>query len=138
MPVIWTLENVIFDSGPALSGTFIFDAHTGEYSNLDVVGSFNNLEAYNPYSGPTSLHAIVPGAPPPFVMELDFSGSLTNAGGTYEVSGYDVELARNWGEEAFVRNIVSGTVTAVPVPAAAWLFGSALAGLGLLRRKQTA
>ncbi|MCP4928101.1 MAG: VPLPA-CTERM sorting domain-containing protein [Gammaproteobacteria bacterium] len=29
------------------------------------------------------------------------------------------------------------TVTAVPVPAAVWLFGSALAGLGWLRRKQT-
>jgi hypothetical protein len=28
-------------------------------------------------------------------------------------------------------------VSAVPVPAAAWLFGSALAGLGWLRRKQT-
>lgn len=29
-------------------------------------------------------------------------------------------------------------VTAVPVPAAVWLFGSALAGLGWMRRKQTA
>jgi hypothetical protein len=29
------------------------------------------------------------------------------------------------------------TLQAVPVPAAAWLFGSALAGLGWLRRKQT-
>ncbi|MCP3907923.1 MAG: VPLPA-CTERM sorting domain-containing protein [Gammaproteobacteria bacterium] len=27
--------------------------------------------------------------------------------------------------------------SAVPVPAAVWLFGSALAGLGWLRRKQT-
>jgi hypothetical protein len=33
-----------------------------------------------------------------------------------------------------VDNIV---VTAVPIPAAVWLFGSALAGLGWLRRKQT-
>lgn len=33
-----------------------------------------------------------------------------------------------------VDNIV---VTAVPIPAAAWLFGSALAGLGWIRRKQT-
>ena len=30
------------------------------------------------------------------------------------------------------------TVNAVPIPAAFWLFGSALAGLGWLRRKQTA
>jgi hypothetical protein len=30
----------------------------------------------------------------------------------------------------------SGTISAVPLPAAAWLFGSALLGLGALRRKQ--
>jgi hypothetical protein len=34
-------------------------------------------------------------------------------------------------------NVLYGTGIAVPVPAAAWLFGSALAGLGWLRRKQT-
>jgi hypothetical protein len=33
--------------------------------------------------------------------------------------------------------LTTGTISAVPVPAAAWLFGSALAGLGWLRRKQT-
>jgi hypothetical protein len=30
----------------------------------------------------------------------------------------------------------SGTISAVPLPAAAWLFGSALLGLGAMRRKQ--
>jgi hypothetical protein len=30
---------------------------------------------------------------------------------------------------------VTWTVSAVPIPAAVWLFGSALAGLGWLRRK---
>ncbi|MCP4833046.1 MAG: VPLPA-CTERM sorting domain-containing protein, partial [Gammaproteobacteria bacterium] len=33
-------------------------------------------------------------------------------------------------------NIVVGA--AVPIPAAVWLFGSALAGLGWIRRKQAA
>jgi hypothetical protein len=32
----------------------------------------------------------------------------------------------------------SGTISAVPLPAAAWLFGSALLGLGAMRRKQKA
>jgi hypothetical protein len=136
-PVVWTLENVLFDSGPALSGTFIFDADTGEYSNLDVTGSFGNLEAYNPYSGPANLHATVPGFEPQFLLILDFSGSLTNAGGTYQVSGYEFEGTTVWGGQTFIRDIVSGTVTAVPIPAAVWLFGSALAGLGWMRRKQT-
>ena len=34
-------------------------------------------------------------------------------------------------------NMDNLVVTAVPIPAAAWLFGSALAGLGWMRRKQT-
>jgi hypothetical protein len=37
--------------------------------------------------------------------------------------------------EGYADNIVVGA--AVPVPAAVWLFGSALAGLGWMRRKQT-
>jgi len=37
--------------------------------------------------------------------------------------------------ELYIDNV---SVQAVPVPAAAWLFGSALAGLGWLRRKQIA
>ena len=36
------------------------------------------------------------------------------------------------------RVIVSGLVTAVPIPAAVWLFGSALVGLGWFRRSQAA
>ena len=34
--------------------------------------------------------------------------------------------------------VYSGSVSAIPLPAAAWLFGSALLGLGALRRKQKA
>ncbi|MGI9309299.1 MAG: VPLPA-CTERM sorting domain-containing protein, partial [Gammaproteobacteria bacterium] len=34
-------------------------------------------------------------------------------------------------------NVLYGSGTAVPIPAAVWLFGSALAGLGWMRRKQT-
>jgi len=39
--------------------------------------------------------------------------------------------------EIAVPIIDNVNVTAVPIPAAAWLFGSALAGLGWMRRKQT-
>ena len=39
----------------------------------------------------------------------------------------------------FVDGAINGViVSAVPIPAAVWLFGSALAGLGWMRRKQTA
>jgi hypothetical protein len=43
------------------------------------------------------------------------------------------------GQPGFVINTLDNVVVgaAVPIPAAVWLFGSALAGLGWLRRKQT-
>lgn len=41
------------------------------------------------------------------------------------------------GETAWIQKKVTLSVSEVPVPAAVWLFGSALAGLGWLRRRQT-
>ena len=77
-----------------------------------------------------------------------FSGTL-NGGGTVNLSlgsigtgdwlnltqlvVYDV----NTFNDNYVQ-IDDINVSAVPVPAAVWLFGSALAGLGWMRRKQTA
>jgi hypothetical protein len=37
-----------------------------------------------------------------------------------------------------VYTVTPGAVSAIPIPAAAWLFASALGGLGWFRRKQTA
>jgi hypothetical protein len=37
-----------------------------------------------------------------------------------------------------LREFISGSITAVPIPTAVWLFGSAMAGLGWMRRKQVA
>jgi hypothetical protein len=69
-----------------------------------------------------------------------FAASLTNAGGVVAIDGSGEFIC---GQECIypaseLRQISSGQVSAVPIPAAAWLFGSALAGLGWLRRKQTA
>jgi hypothetical protein len=56
---------------------------------------------------------------------------LTNEGGYRELGGF---LLRGY------TNLQSGYLigTVVPIPAAVWLFGSALAGLGWIRRRQTA
>lgn len=56
---------------------------------------------------------------------LDFN---TNTWTAYVVSGSDGSL----------EQIASGTLSAVPVPAAAWLFGSALVGLTAVGRKRRA
>jgi hypothetical protein len=42
-----------------------------------------------------------------------------------------------WGVEAIPVSLDNFSATVVPIPAAVWLFGSALAGLGWMRRKQT-
>jgi hypothetical protein len=57
------------------------------------------------------------------------SGDWLNV--TYVSFGNELEF----GPSVAVDNIVVGA--AVPIPAAVWLFGSALAGLGWMRRKQT-
>jgi len=82
-------------------------------------------------------------------LELIFNSSLTNAGGTVNLLGSsslselynDIScgpLALTPDCEVFSETLIAGSVSAVPMPAAVWLFGSALAGLGWLRRNQTA
>jgi len=45
----------------------------------------------------------------------------------------------NPGDEAFIQKKVAGVgITVVPVPAAVWLLGSALGGLGFMRRRKQA
>jgi hypothetical protein len=68
-----------------------------------------------------------------YLLVLRFAEELTNAGG---VIGFDSGSGIVFGGPG--RMIASGTVSAagvVPIPAAVWLFGSALAGLGWFRRR---
>ena len=73
-------------------------------------------------------------------LYLDFASPLTNAGGVVDVTGYQYVWLWNVPGAEQTRAIVSGTLvgTVVPIPAAVWLFGSALAGLGLWRRRSNA
>jgi hypothetical protein len=70
----------------------------------------------------------------PVQVSLFYSDVLTDSGGDFslefnsQISGF---LAQDDGA-------LTGTVSAVPIPAAVWLFGSALAGLGWMRRRKTA
>jgi len=66
------------------------------------------------------------------------NGYFSSVGpGTYQ--GWFSAGSKNGGTTTWADYEVAVTVspTAVPIPAAVWLFGSALAGLGWIRRKQT-
>jgi hypothetical protein len=65
-------------------------------------------------------------------LSLKFGSSLTNVGGVISISSGSVYVP----DPGYGLILDPGaTVSAVPVPAAVWLFGSALAGLGWFRRK---
>ena len=151
----WTLQNVVFDDGGTASGSFVFDADTNTYSAINVtttdgsvlggsVYQFANFEAGTLDADSVLLVAAAnPGfGTPAFNMNLD--EAMTNAGGTISIAMAPPPLAFESTCLTSVcssffsidRVVVSGTITAVPVPAAVWLFASAmglLAGLGRSR-----
>lgn len=74
-------------------------------------------------------------------LMLDFASPLTNSGGVINLlTGWGTGLRFTSGVGGYEYSVVSGSVIAnvVPIPAAVWLFGSALAALGWVRRKQAA
>ena len=151
--------------GP-ITGSFVYDADTNTYSDISILSDWygeltftgeNNL--YPSYFSPPALDAPLTDFSDTGMtlagtmgwcsiagciqkeLTLVFDTALTNAGGTVGlVSGVSNErVYTNMGEGLLnSRTLVSGVITTVPIPAAVWLFGSALAGLGWLRRKQAA
>jgi hypothetical protein len=149
IPVQWQLD-FQFDDGGSGSGSFYFDADTNNYSAISLVttaGSLFSGETYNYLmpsipSGWSNLYVVaqdggdltgVPG------LAIDFGNSLANVNSIIPLVGF----AESFCVDSFcsnntevLRGITSGTASSVPIPAAVWLFGSALAGLGWMRRKQ--
>jgi hypothetical protein len=66
---------------------------------------------------------------------LDCGNNLTLSAGTYDFRIISLVGAYGGQDSLDFNNALS--ITAVPIPAAVWLFGSALAGLGWMKRKQT-
>ncbi|MGI9318020.1 MAG: VPLPA-CTERM sorting domain-containing protein [bacterium] len=156
-PVTWTLSDVGFADGATYTGSFDYDADTNTYSNIEIYEPSFGSEYWSAISvehfgttfnsGPGSLYL---SGSDYFVdsfgvLFLNFTEPLTNAGGTVfldpGLSAYLLQHIESdpWWVE-LVNAPLSGSVTAnvVPIPAAVWLFGSALTGLGWMRRKQAA
>jgi len=145
--VTWTLEGITFDDSGTATGTFNYDADMNTYSDINITtqggdtlnfgGKYTQLftEAAS-NSGELKTETFPCGTiAGSCVFGLNFATNLMNAGGSINILADNaISIEGFYGP---TRNIISGSVSAVPVPAAVWLFGSALAGLGWLRRKRT-
>lgn len=158
--VSWDLQDWVYNDGGTASGSFIFDADLNQYSNISIVttnGSNRSGASYgipNPDSPGNSSVLItvtellndLTGTP---VLAASFDSNLTNAGGLVAVAlgGFTFE-GTCAGSRTFgcgnvtgpLRRLISGSVASVvPVPAAIWLFGTALIGLvGFSKRRKAA
>ena len=148
----WTFDNRLnFSDGSFLSGSFLYDADTNatDFSNLTFAcdnvcaGNVNNLSG-QVEDGETGTELFLfglAGNDESIEINLLFDGYLTNLGGqvSLDLFGGGVPIqVQNREDDGFADATNATTISAspVPVPAAAWLFGSALIGLAGIKRKK--
>jgi hypothetical protein len=158
MPITWVLKDVMFADGGTATGSFVFDADPGVFSNIDITTSVNGsfgavYGTPNPVSPGNSTLLIALAAFPPLASDLtgvpalalNFSTALTNLGGTIDIiprqPGFSFEAQcaspSCSGPTGPLRDVTSGQVTtSVPEPGTLALFGLSLAGIGAMRRKR--
>jgi hypothetical protein len=154
-PLTWTIENAVltsqFGATGTMSGSFGYDSGTNTYSDVAIsVSGFYDLGVpediyvwngtYSDISLGTALQLNSqkpsPNPEQPVYLTLDFSSVLTGTGGTVAInSGVVLTNALYISDPPYAVVLGDGaTVSAVPVPAAVWLFGSALLSIGWRRR----
>ncbi|QIE55353.1 hypothetical protein G5B40_07725 [Pikeienuella piscinae] len=154
----WTLRDWTFSGGGAASGCYDYDAETDAFSAINIVTTAGSIRG-----GDTYVKAVSPStASLPDFLGADtggpgFSGDprlivslaaeMTNLGGlialnltvgdTFRSEG--ICAIANCGGAASRRLLVAGSVvSAVPLPAPAFLLVAALAGLGFAARRRSA
>jgi hypothetical protein len=150
-PVTWTIDALAFDDGGSGSGSFTYDSHTNTYTGITIVTTSGSVLTGSVYSflNPSPLSASshtglalvssdaadLTGLPG---LGLGFAEVLTNAGGTVLLTAGTEGTCLNFNcgspDNTPTRSILSGRISAIPVPAAVWLFASGLGLLGWLRR----
>lgn len=125
-----------YDNTPAVNFDWLFDSGTGGRTNqyLTRGGANASLSDFSSsiifFTGePSTSPGVGSGSPQGgYGFNLIFGDTQANFVGNYELD--QLEIA--FGSEAFE----AGNISAVPVPAAAWLFGSAIMGFMGVRRRR--
>jgi hypothetical protein len=139
-----------------VTGSFVYNASTNIFSDVNVSVDGEPFDTLSLPSSSAVLTSVIADASDAFNIDLVPAGDLTNvtdvylslnddmtdAGGVigvgyvliFECLNSDCSDYQNLYDSEVLTNV--GTITAVPLPAAAWLFGSGLLGLtGFARRK---
>jgi len=150
----WSVD-ATFDDGSTLVGSFLYDEDTNEafWAGVTIEGGdtpglyYGEFDFFGFESQPgyqvLHLEALEHGRPGvPQGQLLDMRWDLTTlTGQTHAVLTELTHTQLNGDNPPLtIRSLSSGSISAiseVPIPAALWLFGSALAGLGWVRRKPT-
>jgi hypothetical protein len=109
--------------------SFTFTLHSLDFLAGSLSASVGTIEVTGYYAGGGSLATTLTASSAGFVWDSAVFDASWNGLRRVEFDASDLDSL------AALDNLV---VTAVPVPAAVWLFGSGLAALGWSRRRQTA
>ena len=152
-PVTWVLNDVIFPDGGTASGYFVFDrdpnAIDGDYLEISISTTAGtdapgrNYVGHDSFrSAPIQLVALdsADEAQAQWVLLLAFDSPLDDSGGVRSLVSIQEAMCGSptcvpVDQIARSAENSSATISAVPVPAAAWLFGSALGLLGWMKRR---
>jgi len=156
VPVHWTLQDFIFTDGGTAVGSFIWDLETNTYSDIDITttpGSAYDGDVYRQpatvdpptmggilvfetdnfpaQAGETILGIVAPFDQQGGIIEQGIFGGENLCPDEPVCGGANSQVVRSFDPRAGATLI--GEV--IPIPAAAWLFGSALGLLGWLKRR---
>ena len=133
-----------FDTSTIYSSDSKFSINLTAHSNFELLANTDYLLVWNAQSGAPYLGTKRRGTPDKminngvagfFTGDILYSTSAGSSGSWYSKSQYGFDYASINGSVSAV-SVSAAPAPTVPVPAAAWLFGSGLLGLiGLARRK---